>query len=72
MAAREKGVRVASCVSSTLAHTPRLPRAPTAHQTSIVSVKKTVKIISRTGLLNRVQAPNFKRYKLPQFLHYIM
>ena len=52
--------------------TPRLPRAPTAHQTSIVSVKKTVKIISRTGLLNRVQAPNFKRYELPQFLHYIM
>ena len=52
--------------------TPRLPRAPPAHQTSIVSVQKTVKIISRTGLLNRVQAPNFKRYKLPQLLHYIM
>ena len=52
--------------------TPRLPRAPPAHETSIVSVQKTVKIISRTGLLNRVQAPNFKRYKLPQLLHYIM
>ena len=42
--------------------TPRLPRAPPAHQTSIVSVQKTVQIISGTGLLNRVQAPNFKRY----------
>ena len=52
--------------------TPRLPRAPPAHQTSIVSVQKTVNIISRTGLLNHVQAPNFKRYKLPQLLHYIM
>ena len=60
--------------------TPRLPRAPPtppppptpAPQTSIVSVQKTVKIISRTGLLNRVQAPNFQRYKLPQLLHYIM
>ena len=55
--------------------TPRFPPAPPlppAHQTSIVSVQKTVNIISRTGLLNRVQAPNFKRYKLPQLLHYIM
>ena len=42
--------------------TPRLLRAPPAHQTSIVSVQKTVQIISGTGLLNRVQAPNFKRY----------
>ena len=67
MAAREEDVRVASCVSSTLGHLV-YPPAPT----SIVSVQKTVKIISRTGLLNRVQAPNFKRYKLPRLLHYIM
>ena len=75
MAAREEDVRVASCVSSTLGHLvypPPLPPPPPGHQTSIVSVQKTVKIISRTGLLNHVQAPNFKRYKLPRLLHYIM
>ena len=71
MAAREEDVRVASCVYP-YRGTPRLPRAPPAHETSIVSVQKTVKIISRTGLLNRVQAPNFKRYKLPPLLYYIM
>ena len=70
MAAREEDVRVASCVSSTLGHLVYPP--PPGHQTSIVSVQKTVKIISRTGLLNHVQAPNFKRYKLPRLLHYIM
>ena len=72
MAAREEDVRVASCVSSTLGHLVYPPPPPPGHQTSIVSVQKTVKIISRTGLLNRVQAPNFKRYKLPQLLHYIV
>ena len=50
-------------------HTSFTSCPPPAHQTSIVSVQKTVKIISRLGLLNRVQAPNFKRYKLPQLLH---
>ena len=48
------------------------PPPPPSHQTSIVSLQKIVKIISRTGLLNRVQAPNFKRYKLPRVLYYIM